>query len=116
MNKRQTGSNYEDVAERYMLEHGFLIVERNYVCPVGEIDLVARKGSIWCFVEVKYRKGSEYGFAAEAVTFKKQQKLVKTADRYIRQRKLNPNGNYRFDVMAIQGRHIEYIENAYGGM
>ncbi len=54
-NKRQTGAAYEEQAARFLLEQGYQILERNYRCRQGEIDVIARDGSYLVFVEVKYR-------------------------------------------------------------
>ena len=56
MNKRQTGTDYESLAAKYLVEQGFTIIEKNYRNRTGEIDIIARDGEYICFVEVKYRK------------------------------------------------------------
>ena len=72
MNKRQTGSEYEGLAAKWLEGHGYQIVERNYRCRQGEIDLIAEKDGYLVFVEVKYRRSSEAGDPAEAVDYWKQ--------------------------------------------
>ena len=75
MNRRQTGTEYERRAEQYLREKGYEILERNFRCAYGEIDLIARQGSGLIFVEVKYRKNRRAGLPEEAVSLLKQQKI-----------------------------------------
>ena len=89
--------------ERLVSEHlrnqGWCILETNYRCRVGELDIVARKDGFLAFVEVKLRKSSEYGLPREAVNAGKQQKLRMAAQLYLQENptKLQP----RFDVIEI---------------
>ena len=85
----------------------------NMALQNGEIDLIARDGSVLVFIEVKYRKTGAYGDPAEAVDYRKQQKICKTADYYRMLRRIPDNQSCRFDVVAIQGREIRVIRNAF---
>ena len=80
MNKRKTGAVYEERAAAYLIQHGFQILEKNFYCRQGEIDLVGIHGEYLVFVEVKYRKSKGKGLPEEAVTAAKQHRGV-TADR-----------------------------------
>ncbi|MGB9600350.1 MAG: YraN family protein, partial [Myxococcota bacterium] len=93
--------------------------ERNYRCPVGEIDIVAAKGEYICFVEVRSRSDSSYGEPYETVTYRKQRKVSKTAKYFISQ---NPDYynkySFRFDVASVvfvgnTDYSIEYLEGAF---
>lgn len=116
MNKRIIGGYKEDIATEYLIEHGYTIIDRNFSCKSGEIDIVAKDKEYLCFIEVKYRENNKYGDALETINYKKQQKLFKCANIYITSNKLVENLNYRFDVVAIKGENIELIKNAFGAM
>lgn len=79
LNKRQQGQVYEVMAEQYLQRHHLKPVERNFTCRSGEIDLIMRDKSCVVFVEVKFRKQNHFGSAAEAVNWRKQQKLKRAA-------------------------------------
>lgn len=82
MNKRIIGGYKEDIATEYLIEHGYTIIDRNFSCKSGEIDIVAKDKEYLCFIEVKYRENNKYGDALEAINYKKQQKLFKCANIY----------------------------------
>ena len=113
MNKREVGSSYEEIAAAYLLKEGYEILERNFRDRQGEIDLVARDGEYFVFVEVKYRKNSDRGFPQEAVTPKKQRTIRKTAIYYLFTHGLGQETPCRFDVVAIMGEEIWLIKNAF---
>ena len=110
-NKRKTGKRYEDMAASYLTEQGLRIVEQNYFCPAGEIDLIAEDGDAIVFVEVKYRRTAGSGYAASAVTAQKQKTLYQCARFYIAHRGLSFDQSYRFDVIAIDGSKITWIRD-----
>ena len=83
---------------------------------MGEIDIIAEKDNIVRFIEVKYRENLEYGYAVEAVSKRKQEKIRKCAMWFLAERNIGDNICYSFDVIAIQGNGIEYIFNSYGAM
>lgn len=98
---------------------GWRIIETNYRCRMGEIDLIAEKGNYLAFVEVKLRKSDRFGHASEAVTAEKQRKLRATAELYLAE--YSSNLQPRFDVAEVyapQGMQtkspaVSYIENAF---
>ena len=110
-----TGQQAEQLACDYLLQQGLTLVERNYYCRMGEIDLIMRDQNSLVFIEVRYRKNNLFGSAAESITTKKQDKLQKTALHYIQQHKSRQNT--RFDVVAITGQHpeqiLEWIQNVF---
>lgn len=113
MNKRQTGTEYELIASEYLEEKGYEIIERNYRCRQGEIDLIAKDGTYLVFIEVKYRKNAAMGMAEEAVTLKKQ-KVIRSVARYYLLTKHQAAGiPCRFDVVGITGTMINLIQNAF---
>ena len=111
-NKRQLGREYEQQAAAFLIGQDFEIIEYNYRNRQGEIDIIAREGEYLCFVEVKYRSTDKSGYAAEAVTWKKQQIISRVADYYIRThcRKIP---SCRFDVVALDGEKVMVYENAF---
>ena len=117
-NKRLYGSMYEDVAVKYLLEKGYFIIQRNFRCHMGEIDIIARDGQTIVFVEVKYRKNTASGHPLESVTLAKQKKISQVALAYMNLNRISVyNTMIRFDVIGICGDEIQHIENAfmYGG-
>ena len=114
--RRQLGDAGEDLAAAALKKQGYKILERNYVCPLGEVDLIARQGKTYVFIEVKTRKNERFGAPQEAVTTTKQHKLRRLADYYVQQKRLGEVA-MRFDVVAIimgeDGHKIEVIQNAF---
>ncbi len=115
-NNREKGSRYEKRAAAYLTKQGFEILEKNYRCRLGEIDIIAMDGSYLCFVEVKYRSSNTAGYPAEAVGAAKQRKIYQTALVYLKQHQLPLNTPCRFDVAAVTGEAVFYIKNAFGAM
>jgi len=97
---KDIGSLGEDLAESYIKNHGYIIIERNFRCKIGEIDIIGKDKEHIAFIEVKARYNDDYGRPAEAVNFYKQNKLYKAAEFYIMKNKLN-NYNFRFDVIEV---------------
>ncbi len=113
MNTRKCGSRYEEIAERYLKKQGYKIAERNFLCKVGEIDLIAYDGRTLVFVEVKYRRNPGSGYPEEAVSYAKQKKLSRTADYYCIKNHISERTDRRFDVVAIDGDDIRHHANAF---
>lgn len=115
-NKRALGAAKEALAEAYLRGQGYEILERNFYSRMGEIDLIAREDGYLVFLEVKYRKSSMSGHPAEAVTYRKQQKIYAAARYYLYKKGFPTDMPCRFDVVAIQGEEITLIKNAFGGI
>lgn len=107
------GTAYEKLAGAYLEQQGYEILEYNYRCRIGEIDIVARQGGYLVFVEVKYRSGDEKGNAAEAVTTAKQRTICRVADYYRYLHHYGEDTWVRYDVVAIQGETLHWIPNAF---
>ncbi|MCI1943895.1 YraN family protein [Clostridium luticellarii] len=105
---KDIGSLGEDVAENYLKENGYIILERNFRCKTGEVDIIGKDGSYLCFIEVKSRYDKLYGNPCEAVNYPKRIKIYRTANMYIIKKKLF-KFNFRFDV-------IEIIFNTYNNI
>jgi putative endonuclease len=94
------GEEGESAACRYLEEHGFAVLARNFRCRSGEVDVVAREGDTTVFVEVKERRGESHGQGHEAVTFGKRRRIVRAARLYAAARGLSETP-LRFDVVSI---------------
>ncbi|NLO10638.1 MAG: YraN family protein [Clostridiales bacterium] len=116
MNKREVGSRYEDTASRFLREQGYIILEKNFRCKIGEIDIIGKSEGYLCFIEVKYRSSSEYGFPSEAVDNRKRRKIVHTALSYMNYRKFPPDTPCRFDIVVILNDKYSLIKNAFEGV
>lgn len=112
MNRRETGTQYEERAAEYLIAQNYQILERTYRIRSGEIDIIARDGTVLVFIEVKYRKNDESGNPLEAVDIRKQRKIIKVARYYLYQKKYG-DVPCRFDVIGICGSHIEHIKDAF---
>ena len=98
--RRQLGDHGEDLAAAALKRQGYKILERNFVTPLGEIDLIARQGKVVVVVEVKTRRGSSFGAPQEAVNYAKQGRLRRLADYYLKAKRLT-GSPVRFDVVAV---------------
>ena len=112
--KRRIGDAGEEIIYNYLLERNYQILGRNYSKPYGEIDIIALKDGVVCFVEVKTRKSVKYGYPREAVNYYKQQRIIKASQTYLIENKL-ADCIIRFDVAEVftESRKINYIENAF---
>ncbi len=116
MDRQQTGKVGEDMAADFLKKSGYRIIERNYRCKIGEIDIIALDKDILCFVEVRTKNSSSFCRPQQTVTSPKQRKLQKLALYFLAHKKIK-NMNCRFDVVAVdisKGRSgIEMIKNAF---
>jgi ribonuclease HII len=114
--RKEKGRAGEAMAEKLLLSEGLTVLERNWRCPRGELDLVARDGRTLAFVEVKYRETGRYGRPREAVDRSKQRSLAMLAALYM-QRNGHKDARCRFDVVEIVRRgkdfEIEYMKDAF---
>lgn len=101
MTRSATGSRGEQLAADYLDRAGLTVLERNFRCRAGEIDLVAQDGNELVFVEVRTRVGSAFGTPEESVTLRKQRKMAECAYAYLAQHSVS-NRPWRVDVIAIQ--------------
>lgn len=118
--RRRLGSWGENVAAVHLEAAGYTLVARNWRCRGGEIDLVARDGETVVFVEVKTRRGRDYGAPEEALTPHKAQKLLQLGQQYIADHGLD-DVDWRIDLVAVElderGRLLrcDHIPNAVLG-
>lgn len=113
MNKRKTGTTYEVLAADYLTKQGYRILEMNYRCKLGEIDIIAAEYGYLVFAEVKYRANTAMGTAAEAVDFRKQSIIRRVAGHYLTVKHLPEDMPCRFDVIGITGTQVMLIRDAF---
>ena len=116
MGARETGNLGESLVADYLLRRRYTLVGSQYRCRFGEIDLIARKGELLCFVEVKTRSSAAVALPREAVDRRKQERLRSAAGFYLAEKGLDCP--VRFDVAEVYltagaGPRIEYLENAF---
>lgn len=111
----EAGRRAELAACRYLQQQGLTLVEGNYRCGSGEIDLVMRDGQTLVFVEVRYRRSVRFGSAAESVDGRKQGKLLAAAAHYLQTHPKAARRACRFDVVALAGQQtdIDWIRDAF---
>jgi len=117
MKRRDTGILGEKLAQEFLREQGYRILETNYRCSEGEVDIIAHHGEFLVFVEVRTKRSLQYGSPEESVTPAKMEKLKTVAARY---RQTHPDlpPSWRIDVVAIEidrndkPLRVELIENA----
>jgi len=116
MSNIEIGKFGQGVAEKFLRDKGYELLEENFCAPGGEIDLIMKDGSYIVFIEVKFRQNENYGLPREAVGKSKQQRIKKTAMHYIKRKRLD-DADFRFDVVEmlgkIEGIEVEHIENAF---
>ena len=104
----------EQAAADFLRKKGFVIIERNFRCKQGEIDIICSDGGTLCFVEVKSRSSFAHGFPEEFVDRRKRAKLTRAALEYIKNRRVESKP-MRFDVVAVdlsQG-DVRLLEGAF---
>lgn len=113
MNNRRQGNDFETLAADFLRRQGYSILQQNFYCKMGEIDIVAKDNEFLVFVEVKYRKTKAKGTAAEAVNFNKKRKICRCADVWLMMHESQGDISVRFDVIAIEEGHLKHFKNAF---
>jgi putative endonuclease len=111
------GDRGEALAARHLERHGWTILHRNFRMGRKEIDLVARRGEVVAFVEVKSRGGLGYGHPLEAITWKKRREIQQVASAWV-DRHGRPGDVYRFDAVAVLldaggAPEVQHVEDAW---
>ena len=115
MNRNAEGLAAERIAATFLQSQGLKLLETNYRCRFGEIDLVLRDGDTLVFAEVRLRTWVNFGGAAASITAKKREKLVRAARHYLASSAGTPP--CRFDAVLLSGlrwQDIQWIKNAFG--
>ncbi|MCD6135664.1 YraN family protein [Candidatus Bipolaricaulota bacterium] len=105
------GKEGEKIACEYLQEHGYALIERNWRCPFGEIDIIARDGDTLAFVEVKRRSASGYGGADGALTLHKRRRIIAAARMYLSE--VESDLPVRFDLVAIEKGRLTLLKSAF---
>lgn len=119
MKRKDTGDFGEQLAQHYLKKHGFRIIETNYTCRFGEIDIISTRKKVLVFTEVRTKTGDEFGTPEESITAAKQSRIRKSAIHYVQNHKNLPEF-WRIDVVAVElnqdgsVNRIDLIENAVG--
>jgi putative endonuclease len=111
--KQEQGRIWENAAMAYLQRHGLVLVEANFRCKLGEIDLIMREGATLVFVEVRQRAAGAQVGAAASIGPAKVRRIVRAAQVYLQRCARMPP--CRIDVIAIDGERIEWLKNAIDG-
>ncbi len=116
---RAVGNETEDIACQYLKKNGLILITKNFSHRIGEIDLIMKHNNFIVFIEVRYRKNTNYGYPEETVTLKKQKKIKTTALLFLAKHSEFKNTQPRFDVVAMMpdnntnNMSINWIQNAF---
>ena len=113
MNKRAVGSVMEARAAEYLKGMGVKVIESNFRCRAGEVDLIGIDNDCLVFFEVKWRRSGYSGDPSEAVDIRKQLKICRVSDNYRMIHKKLALLQLRFDVLAMEEEEIKWIKNAF---
>lgn len=112
--EKTSGERAEARAEVFLVQQGLVKRTKNYRCKLGEIDLIMQHADMLVFVEVRLRTHQAFASAAESVTIRKQQKIIKAAQYYLQEYQLTDKANCRFDVIAFSDNGApEWIKDAF---
>jgi putative endonuclease len=116
MQKKELGRKGEELALRFLKKRGYRIIEKNYTCKMGEMDIIGKEKDTFVFIEVKTRTSTSFGPPQLAVDAKKQSQMSKVALHFLKEKNLE-DVKARFDVVAIllgpKGEEIELIKDAF---
>lgn len=112
---QKIGTEAEDIALNYLFLQGLKLIDRNFNCQQGEIDLIMQDQDQYVFIEVRYRKNPYYGDPLESVTSSKKAKIIKAATIYLLQQELYDKVVCRFDVISVVANQskISWIKDAF---
>lgn len=116
--RSRKGLHYEELAIAYLQQQGLLLLQRNFLCLTGEIDLIMQHREMLVFVEVRFRSNKNFGGAVATITREKQLKLLRTARYFLHSHKHYQQHPCRFDVVGIapdtaDGPCFDWIQDAF---
>jgi putative endonuclease len=120
INRKRLGALGERIAREHIEKLGYRVIETNFRCHEGEIDIIAREGEELVFVEVRTRRGLDFGSPEESITVSKREKLIEVANAYLQSHEGSPS-SWRIDVVAVELgpggaiSRVELIQNAVNG-
>ncbi len=115
---KYVGNFGELLSKNFLMEQGYIILEENFSCSLGEIDIIARDGQYICFIEVKTRYGLQYGLPLESITPSKKRKIIRVAEYYINKHNIHKHF-FRFDALEVLLKiednkpHLQLVKNAF---
>jgi putative endonuclease len=109
----ELGQTGEDRAVAWYRARGYEVIDRNWRCPIGEIDIVARRGHLLVVVEVKTRRTDAFGVPALAVTPVKQRRLRRLVASWLAEHRIGRRVEIRFDVASVVGDVVTIYERAF---
>jgi putative endonuclease len=112
MNRKEIGRKNEKLAQNFLKDNGYEIIQTNFQCKFGEIDIICKENNNLVFVEVRSKSYDYFGTPEETVEYQKQQKIIKTANYFIEKSKIDYE-EVRFDVISILDGKIKHIKNAF---
>lgn len=115
-NSKIIGAKGEEEVCKYLIRKGYTIIDRNFRCKQGEIDIIASKLNELIFIEVKTRRNIQFGYPCEAVGKTKQKHILNVAKYYMWRNNIIENYNIRFDVIEVyysNNYHINHIQNCF---
>lgn len=118
INKKSLGNYGEDLACEFLIQNGYIILERNFNCRFGELDIVSKHKDIIVFIEVKCRYSLNYGLGIESVNHAKVKRILSSSKFYIHLKKLY-DVNVRYDIINIDlcleknKKNIQHYEDAF---
>ena len=112
--KKTVGQLGEEIASNALEKEGYRILEKNFSCKQGELDIIAEDKGVICFVEVKARTSEDYGLPEEAVTYWKKRKLLIVAHVYVEKKKIKER-DMRFDIVSVNlnTHETRILKNAF---
>jgi putative endonuclease len=113
MDRRQTGMLAENSAAAFLESQGFVVVARNFLMRVGELDIVARDGDLLVVAEVRTRTSDRFGGAAASVSRGKQRRIAATAALFLQRRRELRHCRVRFDVIVVRDGGVEWLKHAF---
>lgn len=113
-NTIESGAIAEAVTAQHLQQAGIRIIERNYRCKLGEIDIIGFDREVLVFIEVRQRRRGDYGNGLDSVTRSKQQKVIRAARLYLLERKFFDNHPCRFDIVSVNSAdELDWIKDAF---
>ncbi len=112
--QQRIGAQAEQLALEHLMAAGLRLVERNYRCRFGEVDLIMNDGDALVFVEVRFRRSERFGGAVASVDHHKQRRLITTAQHFLQTHPALQRRPARFDLVAVtEPNTLEWIQNAF---
>ncbi len=113
INMRRLGIQKEQKVIDYLSSLGYQIIEHNFYCPYGEIDIIAKEGGYLVFIEVKFRSGTNKGYPVESISRTKRRHIANSSMFFLKQRHISFQTPCRYDIVVMLQDKIDVIQNAF---